>query len=375
MKIWVIGRSFPEKKNGMSGTFELEQAKLLAKHGHEVSYIACVFHPFKKVKKWGACEWIEDNVHVYTYSKPYFPTRLHIYLNNYQEKTWKKLLDKAEEREGIPDIIHVHYPTLITQPAVIFAYKAKGTKIVATEHWSGVQSGKLNRHQRTQLKTYVSDTDQFICVGKPLKDMTLELSQTKKNINIVPNVVPNFFTCRQKDGDGFRFIAVGRLVPVKQFDHLIKAFWKAFADDKKVTLMVVGGGSEYKRLKKLIDSLGASDQIKLTGMLPRNKTAECISSSDVLVCYSRLETFGVPVIEAWYCGLPVISSDAIGLAEYFDESLGLLGPHNDDKMLAENLNKIKNEYAKYSKEHIHDFAEKNFSEPAVYQKLMHIYSE
>lgn len=375
MKIWVIGRSYPEKSNGMAGSFELEQAKLLAKHGHEVNYLACVFHPFKKVKKWGACEWIEDAVHVYTYSRPYFPSRLRIYINGYQDKAWKTLLDWVEGNEGIPNIIHVHYPTLITQPPTILAYQAKGTKIVATEHWTAVQTGKINRHQRKQLKTYASGADQFICVGKPLKDSIQALTQATRELNIVPNVVPNFFTCRPKDWDDFRFVAVGRLVPVKQFDHLIKAFWQAFSGDAKVTLTIVGGGSEYKRLKKLIDGLGASNQIKLTGTLPRGDTAERISASDALICYSRLETFGVPVIEAWYCGLPVIASYAIGFAEYFDESLGLLIPYDDDNKLIESMKTMKNEYARYSKEYIHDFAEKNFSEAAVYRKLVRIYSE
>lgn len=375
MKIWVIGRSYPEKNNRMSGSFELEQAKLLAKHGHEVIYIACVFHPFRKVKRWGFCNWIEENVHIYTCSQPYFPGRMRIYMDNFQMKVWKGLVDDVENKEGIPDIIHVHYPTLLTQPKLIMTYKTKKTRIIATEHWSAVQTGQLNKHELKQLKEYVSEADQFICVGRPLKEKIQELTQTKNQLHVIPNVVPNFFTCKQKEGGGFRFIAVGRLVPVKQFDHLIRAFHQAFSNQKDICLTIVGGGREYKRLKKIVDKLDASEQIKLLGTLPRDLTADAISESDVLVCYSRLETFGVPVIEAWYCGLPVIASDAIGFSEYFDRSLGLLVSCNDDNALKESLKKIRNEYGKYSKEHIHRFAVNNFSENAVYEKIMKVYNE
>ena len=281
----------------------------------------------------------------------------------------------VEENTGTPDVIHVHYPTLLTQPEAVLSYKAKGTKVVATEHWTAVQTGQINSHELNQLKLYVSESDQFICVGKPLKDNIQKLTQTEQELCIVPNVVPNFFKCKEKDWGDFRFVAVGRLVPVKQFDRLIETFWKAYAGDKSVTLTIVGGGKEYRHLNEQIDKLGAAEQIRLTGTLPRNQTAEIISNSDVLVCYSRLETFGVPVIEAWYCGIPVIASDAIGFAEYFDESMGFLVSKDDDEKLQKSLLRIRKEYGKYSRQYIHSFAENNFSEAAVYKKLMDIYNE
>lgn len=348
---------------------------MLARQGHDVVYIACVFHPFKKVKKWGFCSWEEDNVHIYAFSQFYFPARLHIYMNNFQEKIWKNLLEWCKKNEGIPNIIHVHYPTMITQPKAILAYKSKETKVIVTEHWTAVQTGEINKHELNQLKTYISEADHFICVGKPLKDNIQKLTKTNQHVYIVPNVVPDFFTCKQKEWNGFRFVAVGRLVPVKQFDQIIKAFWQVYSGNTKVTLTIVGGGNEYKKLKKLIEKLRATEQIKMTGTLPRNETASIISASDVLICYSKLETFGVPIIEAWYCGLPVIATNAIGFAEYFDESLGKLIPYDDDKKLKMSLGEIQNQYSKYSKEYIHNYAQKNFSETAVYNKLIEIYEK
>ena len=53
MNVWVIGRGYPTKFNSAKGSFEFEQAKMLAKEGCKVTYLALIFHPFKKIKKWG----------------------------------------------------------------------------------------------------------------------------------------------------------------------------------------------------------------------------------------------------------------------------------------------------------------------------------
>ena len=83
MKIWVIGRNFPTKQNNLSGSFELEQAQMLSRLGernHEIAYISAVFHPYKKIKKWGYCSFHDKDIAVYTESVPFFPDRFHVHM-------------------------------------------------------------------------------------------------------------------------------------------------------------------------------------------------------------------------------------------------------------------------------------------------------
>lgn len=110
MNIWVIGRSYPIKQNKMRGSFELEQAQLLAKGNNKVTYIAVIFHPINKVKKWGFCSFKDGQVNVYVESIPFTPERMHIHLSKLQGNVWRRLFRKIEFEQGIPDIIHVHYP-------------------------------------------------------------------------------------------------------------------------------------------------------------------------------------------------------------------------------------------------------------------------
>ena len=84
MKIWVIGRNFPQKNKTIEGSFELDQARMLMRAGHEVAYLTIQFHPFNKVKRWGSCSFDSDHIPVFAYSHFYPPRRMHIRLEKFQ---------------------------------------------------------------------------------------------------------------------------------------------------------------------------------------------------------------------------------------------------------------------------------------------------
>lgn len=373
VNIWVIGRNYPEKFNKMCGSFELEQAKTLEKYGQNVSYITCVFHPLYKVKKWGFCEWEED-VSVFAYSQFYAPQRCCIYWDSFKRKRWEELLKHVEDKMGIPDVIHVHYPTLITIPETILAYKKYGCKIIVTEHWTKVQKQILNRHEREQLLKYLVDADEVICVGTPLKESILQLYGKKRRIQVIPNMVPELFGGSADKHKGFHFIAVGRLVPVKQFKEIIEVFCQTFMNEKEVQLVIVGGGSEYRRLSRLIKKYNMEDQVILTGAKSREETSMYMKNADVLICFSRLETFGVPVIEAWYTGLPVIATEALGFLSYWRKNLGILVSSQDTQELKSAMLELRKNYDSYDKEQIQNYAKAHFSGQALYQSLMALYT-
>lgn len=377
MNIWVIGRSYPTKKNAMRGSFELEQATMLAKRGHTVTYIACVFHPINKVKKWGYTTWQENGLRVCVYSQFYAPDRMKLHWTYLQRKRWIELLKKVETFTGIPDVIHIHYPGMITEPDVMLEYKRKGARLVVTDHWTRTLVNDLDRHQRNQLVQYANHVDEFICVGEPLKQAVQRITGVEREISVVPNVVADMFVPQlgEANRETFRFIAVGRLAPVKQFDAIIKAFAMEFKGNKAVTLSIVGGGKLMSDLQKLSAELGVTEQVEFTGTQPREEVAKRVASSDCLICFSRLETFGVPVIEAWACGVPAIGTDGLGFLEYCNDSLGYIVNHESIEELAEAMKNVVLNRDNYSKEQISSFARENFGEDAVYEKLMRAYND
>ena len=135
MKIWVIGRGYPIPENKMLGSFELDQARLLARNGNDVCYLALMLGPFAHNYPRGFRNFQEDGINIFTYSHIYFPGRLGVYLEKYEDRCWQKLFDQAIAANGLPNIIHIHYPSLLSSINIIEKYRQKGVKIFATEHW------------------------------------------------------------------------------------------------------------------------------------------------------------------------------------------------------------------------------------------------
>ena len=373
MKFWVIGRSYPTPQNKMRGSFELEQAKMLAKHGHDVTYLAVILHPINKVKKWGYVHFEDGAVQVYTDSTFWAPERMHIHPQRLIEKTWRTLFSKVEREQGMPDVIHIHYPGMNGSPAVVGEYKQRGTKVITTEHWSKVLTDSMDAYQRKQLIDFSEIADEILCVSEPLKRAVQSITHTKKEIKIVPNIVSDLFqpSADKERTKEYHFVAVGRLAPVKQMDLLAETFAKTFQGGPNVFLNIVGDGSERKKIERIIQQYHMSEQICLTGTLSREETAQKVSQSDCLICFSCLETFGVPVIEAWACGIPVIASDALGLLEYWENDLGCIVPSGNTDELSKAMKQIQER--RFDHAYIHNFACRYFSEETVYNLLMENY--
>lgn len=375
MKIWVIGRGHPAEGNSMSGSFELAQSKMLAKGGHDVTYIAISFHPFRRIRNWGYATWHEDQITVCSYSIPCIPSRFKIELQWFKECIYKRVLLRILYQQGTPDVIHVHYPARLAGDEAVFSLQNQGVVIVCTEHWSRVLTNQMSRHERRRLQKYADNADAFICVGAPLKNAVAALTG-RKNIQLVPNVVEKCFVPRSEERNGVKkFISVGRLVTDKQFDKIIDAFSKLYMKHKNTELIIVGGGREYKALEKRIHCLHMGEAVHLIGPQPREKVAELVAESDCLLLYSKFETFGVPIIEAWACGIPVIVSDCFGFSEYWNDGLGYIVDHNNLDELVEKMETVIMEYVKYNHQNIAQYAQEHFGEEAVLKRLEIIYKK
>lgn len=376
MKLWVIGRHYPAVNNRMRGSFEIEQAKMLARGGHDVTYIAIIFHPYKKIRNWGFATWKEDGIRVCGYSCPFFPEKMNVELNGFRATVLKKALKLVEKEAGLPDIIHVHYPTMITDPDVVLSYQKKGCAVVCTEHWTSVQAKTINNREKERLTKYAKGADGFICVGSPLKKSVIEMTQTDKEISTIPNVVEKLFQPIEKHTkDSFEFITAGRLVKVKQIDKVIEAFSRVLKENERIKLTIIGAGEEKEKLEDQVNTLGIKQNVVFTGTLSREEVAKRIKNADCLICYSNLETFGVPIIEAWASGIPAISSDALGFAEYWQDGLGYIVDQNNTQELVDKMKAVMDEKEFYDPMKLHEYAISHFSEEKVRTQIENLYSK
>ena len=134
--------------------------------------------------------------------------------------------------------------------------------------------------------------------------------------------------------------AVGRLVPEKGFDVLLRAL----AGLPEADLVVMGDGPERAGLEHLGRQLGLQDRITFTGWVEPPWTARW--RCDVLAVPSRVEGFGLVAVEALGAGIAVVGARSGGLPEVVaDGETGLLVPPDDPEALAEALRRIRDDPA------------------------------
>jgi glycosyltransferase involved in cell wall biosynthesis len=167
-------------------------------------------------------------------------------------------------------------------------------------------------------------------------DISLIQEKSKKNINI------------DVDNNKFTIAYVGRLVPQKNVDIIIKAFKKVKNVIKNSQLIIIGDGVLKNELMRLSIENGLKDSIIFLGRL--KNPYPIIAKSDVLVLISKWEGFGMVVVEALALGIPVIASDIeSGPREILDRGkYGLLVGTGCEESLSAAILKIKNK--KYSSE-------------------------
>jgi glycosyltransferase involved in cell wall biosynthesis len=103
-------------------------------------------------------------------------------------------------------------------------------------------------------------------------------------------------------------VFVGRLIPDKNVDLLLRALARLAADGCPVRGLVVGDGPERRRLEQLRSELGLDSSVTFTGSLVGSgDVLSAMKAAKVLVLPSTREGFGMVVLEANACGVPVIT--------------------------------------------------------------------
>ncbi|MEU2429667.1 glycosyltransferase family 4 protein [Streptomyces sp. NPDC007861] len=159
-------------------------------------------------------------------------------------------------------------------------------------------------------------------------------------IESVPNSVPAP-TVPSADPGSKWVIAAGRLTKVKRYDLLIKAFSKVVAARPDWRLRIYGTGdatgNERGALLTLIEQGGLHNHVYLMGAA-HPLEPEWVKGSLAAVT-SNLESFGMTIVEAMRCGLPVVSTDCPhGPGEIIEDGVdGRLVPVGDEDAVADAL--------------------------------------
>ena len=145
-----------------------------------------------------------------------------------------------------------------------------------------------------------------------------------------------------------RLASVGRLVPKKGHDLLVRAVARLAGEGLDVALTVAGEGPERGRLERLAAELGVEDRVDLLGGVARDRVEELLATgSDLFALACRVlddgDRDGIPValMEAMASGVPVVSTAVSGIPELVQDGLtGTLVDADDPAALAAAVSRL-----------------------------------
>jgi glycosyltransferase involved in cell wall biosynthesis len=191
-----------------------------------------------------------------------------------------------------------------------------------------------------QLATKVYRNVPMAVVSESTRQELIGYGFPAENIAIVPNAVnQNEYTTQEYSVPARPIIGhLGRLKKYKSADHLLHAFQVVRQEIPDVQLQIIGDGTYRSALERLSRELGISENVQFLGYLSQKETVQRLQQMTVLANCSAKEGWGLTVIEANSCGVPVVASDVPGLRDsVVDGKTGLLFEYGNIEQLASKL--------------------------------------
>lgn len=161
--------------------------------------------------------------------------------------------------------------------------------------------------------------------------------ENNKKIIAIPNPIKSL-PYKTSTIENKKVIAAGRLTHQKNFASLIRSWNSVVNNHPDWSLEIYGNGAEYNNLLTLISNLKLEKHVFLKGH--SYNILEEMANASIFTLTSTFEGFGLVIVEAMSCGLPVISYNCpCGPKDIISDGTdGFLVPLNDEQCLAEKIN-------------------------------------
>ncbi len=245
-------------------------------------------------------------------------------------------------RHLAPDVLHAHYT--VTH-GVIAAFS--GFRPLVLSAWGTDVIGAYARPACWLLRAlnrYAMRRANLLCsTSRFMREKMQLLLKHQQDIILVPyGVDTETFSpsAERVSHNELHEIRIGFVKTLKRKygpEVLVRAFALIASSIRNVRLIIAGAGPLEKELRQLARDLDIAGRIEFTGRVPHADIAKLMRGLDILVnCTVVPESFGVVILEASACGIPVVATRVGGVPEVCrDGETGLLVEPNDSNALAE----------------------------------------
>ena len=232
-----------------------------------------------------------------------------------------------------------------------------GVHDLVYRHYPGGMSRLQLGYYRRFMPAYVARAQHVVCVSEYTRaDVLSAYDVDAGKVSVAPNGVrPRFGRLSPKRATAVRgaltagapyFVSVGSVHPRKNVDGLIRAFDLFCVSAPEEHHLVIAGRLAWQTeaVERALAASPNRDRIHVTGFVTDERLGELIGAALALCLVSRFEGFGVPILEAYACGLPVVISDRSSLPEVAGPG-GLTVDPDDDADIARALTRLAGEGA------------------------------
>ena len=170
-----------------------------------------------------------------------------------------------------------------------------------------------------------------------LKEIFDRLQVTTK---IVPNLIEtrHFSFSPPQIKDEVRFVCTRNFEDYYDVATTVIAFANVKKDLENASLTLVGDGTQRENLQDLVNRLCLSHCIEFKGKVSQEQMPQCLASHDIFVNSSVVDNYPISILEAFACGLPVVSTAAGGIPYLIEDGkTGLLVPPGNAGELARKM--------------------------------------
>lgn len=345
--------------SGGQNVYVAHVARQLAAHGYRVDVFTRLDNSYLPLEiAWGDSIRI---VHVPAGPAHYLPKEdLLPYMGDFSQF----MSDYFSTRETPYDVIHANF--FMSAMAAMPVAKHNGIPLAVTFH----ALGRVRRQHQAQADRFpdrrfeiedsiVHNADCIIAeCPEDRRDLIHLYGADPDRISMVPcgfdstEMAPMDNTVARRilnwDPDAFYLLQLGRMVPRKGIDNVIRALARLrFVHGVDARLCIVGGNTnepserdtpELGRLRHIARQEGVYDYVEFTGRRGRNQLRRYYCAADVFVTTPWYEPFGITPVEAMACAKPVIGSDTGGIRYTVADGItGFLVPPRDPRSLAAKL--------------------------------------
>jgi len=267
-----------------------------------------------------------------------FPAPVGYYLN------WWHL--RALLRTLRPTLLHVHYATGYGTLARLTRYRPTLLSVWGSDV---LVFPNQARWKRRLLRRNLLAADYVLATSHAMRRVVEELVGGGQLVQVTPFGVDceQFRPPAHQPSTGK--ITIGTVKGLERsagVDALIHAFalLARWHGDEPLQLLIVGDGPERARLERLTRSLDAAAQVTFVGAVHHQAVPQWLTQMDIFATLSNSEGFGVGVLEASACGLPVVVSNFGGLGEVVRHDVtGLIVSPRDPEAAARALDRLRSD--------------------------------